>query len=308
MSSLQARIEPVQGVDNAVIIHLNGILDQPTLGTFREHLDRARDDGKHLAVLDMSGVSYANSTTLGELVTQADSFRDAGGELVLLKPQPKVDLVIDMLGLSTLFKIFRTEAEALRYIGSPEDATSSAGTAAGQQSDAGDPAVVAFPTRAACIGCGILLEFTQPSHFRCPRCYSVYRVDPAGHIAGSKPRGGQPIELNLTCQADALEAFRHFVGALPQWSSYTDAEREQLEKAIGEVCDTIHQKAYEGDDSGLLRVLILRRDDGLSLRLADSGKTLSAAEFPLAAEVMTEFEHKPHPTRGNILRMTKKAS
>lgn len=312
MSSLQAHVAPIQGVDNAAIIQLNGVLDQPTLTAFQSELENARDDGKVFVILDMAGVSYANSTALGALVTQADAFRDTGGELVLLKPQPKVDLVIDMLGLTTLFKIFATEKEALQYIASLASPDGAAAVAAAMPAaEAPTPAaqgspVAVFPARAACIGCGILLEFSQPSHFRCPRCYTVYRVDQAGRIAGSKPRNGQPIELTLTCQPQSVAAFRQFVGALPTWEGYSDAEREQLEEAIGEVCQAIHQQAYDGDDNGSLHVLILRRDDSISLRLADHGKPLDRSAFPLAAEFMTEFEHRPHPARGNILKMTKR--
>jgi anti-anti-sigma factor len=309
MSRLDALVEPLEGLDDAAIIHLNGVLDQPTLGQFQSELQAAQDQGQVFVILDLSGVTYANSTTLGALVNQADAFRDAGGELVLLKPQPKVDLVIDMLGLTSLFKIFASQAEATQYVHSlvsPGAAAQGQAQAAGA-AEAAEPSAAAFPVRANCIGCDIVLEFPQASHYRCPRCSAVYRVDAAGKIAGGKPRGRPPIEMSLTCDTASLDAFRTFVGALPAWAGYSNEERDQLEQAIGEICETIRQKAYEGDDQGALNVLILRRDDGLSLRMADHGKPLSPEDFPRAANFMTEFEHRPHPTRGNVLKMTRKA-
>lgn len=311
MSSLETRVEPIEGVTNAVTVHLDGVLDQPTLTTFQNQLADVRKDGNLLVVLNMEGVSYANSTALGSLVTQADTFREAGGELIILKPQPKVDLVIDMLGLASLFKVFATEQDARDYIGAvdgPAPPAPSTAAAPPANAPAAPAATAAFPLQRECVGCGTVLEFSQAGHFRCPRCYTVYSAEPNGRLTGSKPRAGQPIEVSLTCQPRSMKAFQHFVGALPAWEGYTDTERARLEAAIGEVCQAIHQTAYEGDPAGSFHCLIVSRDDGLALRLADHGKPLDPSAFPIATEYMTELEHRPHPTRGNVLKMTKRVT
>lgn len=303
MSNLDTRVEPIEGVVNAVMVHLDGVLDQPTLAAFQNQLADVRNDGNLLVVLNMEGVSYANSTALGSLVTQADAFREAGGELVILKPQPKVDLVIDMLGLASLFKVFTTEQEAHDHIASVAAPAPRAPSAVAQA-----PAAADFPLQHDCLGCGTALEFSQAGHFRCPRCYTVYSMESDGHLTGSKPQAAQPIEVSLTCEPRSMRAFQHFVGALPTWEGYTDTERARLEAAIGEVCEAIHQRAYEGDAAGSFHCLIVNRDDGLALRLADHGKPLDRSAFPIATEYMTEFEHRPHPTRGNVLKMTKRVT
>jgi hypothetical protein len=153
----------------------------------------------------------------------------------------------------------------------------------------------------------VLLEFSQPSHFRCPHCGAVYSVDAAGRVTATKAGGSQPIELTLTCQPQTLDAFQHFVGALPSWSGYSEAERGHLESAIAEVCAAIRQKAYGGDENATFQVLLINRKDELALRLADHGNPLDPSAFPVASDYMTEFEHRPHPTRGNLLKMTKRA-
>jgi anti-anti-sigma factor len=326
MSSLEIRVEPLQGVAKAAIVHLDGVLDQPTLNSFLAELERVRKAGNIRVLLDMEHVSYANSTALGALVTQADEFHEAGGEMAIFKPQPKVELVIEMLGLAQLFKVFTTFEEAHAYIASVSGGTAEgagAPTAEGEERAAAAPAARApaqqagaaapaergtvFPLRAECLGCGVLLEFTQPSHFRCPRCGAVYSADASGRVAGSKPRGGQPLELTLTCHPQTLRAFQRFIGELPAWQGFTEIERTQLESAIGEVCGAIHQKAYGGDANATFHVLVVSRPSELALRIADHGTPLDPSAFPLASGYMSEFEHRPHPTRGNVLKMTKRA-
>ena len=84
-------------------------------------------------------------------------------------------------------------------------------------------------------------------------------------------------------------------------------DRARLESAVGELCDVIHQRAYDGDENATFHALVLARADEIALRVADHGKPLDPAAFPVLTDYMTEFEHRPHPTRGNLLKMTKRA-
>ena len=332
MSSLDIREEPLDGVQGAVLVHLDGVLDQPTLNDFLGKLEATRSAGNVTVLLNMEGISYANSTALGALVTQADAFRDAGGELVLYSPQPKVELVIDMLGLGALFKVFGSVDEARAYVatgtgglapaaepaavhpqvapapapvaGAPRPAPAPAPAPSGTTGGLG---LTTFPVRAECIGCGIALEFAQAGHYRCPRCSTVYSVADGGRVAGSKARKGLPIEVTLTCNPQSLKALQQLVGALPVWEGYSDMERMRLEGAIGEICGVIHAQAYGGDENATFHALVLSRAGEIALRVADHGRPLDSAAFPITADYMTEFEHRPHPTRGNLLKMCKRA-
>lgn len=316
MSSLDIQVEPLEGVEKGVMVRLDGALDQPTRDTFLNRLKSVLNEGNIRCVLDMQRVTYANSTAIGDLVIQFDLFREAGGELVLLNPQRKVYVIIEMVGVNTVLPIFNTLEEAKRHLlarsaAAPAPATVAASS--GASAAATPPAVTAqatsgasFPVRADCTGCGVVLEFAQAGRFRCPRCSTIYAVDPAGRAVAGRPRTGLPIEVTLPCQPQALKAFQQMVGALPSWSGYTDLERARLESAIAEVCETIAQKAYEGNRDNVFQVLLLYRDDELALRFADHGRLLSAAAFPVASQYMSEFEHRPHPVRGNFLRMVKR--
>ena len=302
MSNLTIQVEPMEGVDGGALAHLEGALDQPTLNTFRERLDELRNEGKTHLILDMQGVTYANSTALGALVTQSDAFHEAGGELALLNPQPSVNLVIEMLGLDSILPIFASLDEARSHLAAPPSKP-----APEPQAPSGTKAAP-FPARSDCVECGVALEFSRPGRFRCPHCGALYSVDQIGRTFGSKPRGGRPVEVTLICQPQILSAFAHFVGALPNWPSFSDADRTDLEDAITEVCHAIHQVAYGGNDEATFRALLVCRDNELAIRVADHGKPLGADAFPRASAIMDEFEHRPHPTRGNLLKMAKRAS
>ncbi len=292
MSSLEIAVESLSGVDDGALVKVTGQLDQPTLDKFLSELGQVRQRGARRVLLDMQGVSYANSTALGALVTQADTFREAGGAFALLAPQPKVNLIIEMLGLNAVFPIFNTLEDAVAHL-------SSSAARPAQAPRAGE-----FPIRSGCSGCGLVLEFAGPGRYRCPHCGFLYRVDESGQLAGARARGGRPIEMTVPCEPRVLEAFADFVAALPGWEGFDEGERARLREAIEEVVQVIHQQAYGGNDQAAFHALVVCRDEELALRFADHGKPLSADAFPRAASLMGDFEHRPHPTRGNYLKMT----
>lgn len=291
MSELEISVAALPGVEEGAVVRLRGQLDQPTLDKFLSQLAEVRRRGTKRLLLDMQQLSYANSTALGALVTQADTFRAAGGDFALLAPQPKVNLVIEMLGLNAVFPIFNTLEEAVAHLSTAEPRPRATARAGG------------FPVRSSCAGCGVVLDFAKAGRYRCPHCGFLYRVDAGGGLTGAKARGGRPVEVTLPCEPRVLGAFADFVAALPAWDGFGEAERERLREAIEEVCRVIHQRAYEGNERAAFHALVVCRDDELALRFADYGKPLSGEAFPTAASVMRDFEHRPHPARGNYLKM-----
>jgi len=107
----------------------------------------------------------------------------------------------------------------------------------------------------------------------------------------------------VPCEPRVLKAFADFVAALPGWEGFEGDERARLREAIEEVVRVIHQQAYGGNEQAAFHALVVCRDEELALRFADYGKPLSAEAFPTAASVMGDFEHRPHPRRGNYLKM-----
>ncbi|MCZ2076919.1 MAG: STAS domain-containing protein [Bryobacteraceae bacterium] len=65
-------------------------------------------------VLNLSGVSYIDSGGLGEIVGSYATVAHAGGRLKLLNPQRRVDDLLQVTKLLTVFEIYTDEAAAVR--------------------------------------------------------------------------------------------------------------------------------------------------------------------------------------------------
>jgi anti-sigma B factor antagonist len=74
------------------------------------------DKGNKRIVLNMSGVSYIDSSGLGELVKTHTTFRNKGGELKLASLNKRVHDLLQMTRLSAVFDIQKDEATALQSL------------------------------------------------------------------------------------------------------------------------------------------------------------------------------------------------
>jgi len=104
------------------IRHVKGITFLETSGritlgegavTLRDAIQDALDTGTKKLVLDLSSVSYMDSSGVGELTTAYTSARDNGCDLKLLGLTKKIDDLMQITKLATLFDVYGTEQQAL---------------------------------------------------------------------------------------------------------------------------------------------------------------------------------------------------
>ncbi|MFI5955122.1 STAS domain-containing protein [Cryptosporangium sp. NPDC051539] len=88
--------------DNVGVLRLSGELDIATSGTLRQSLDALREEGRENVVLDLSGVTFCDSTGLGTVATHARWVMQVGGALVVCGLRPDVEAVFAISGLSTV--------------------------------------------------------------------------------------------------------------------------------------------------------------------------------------------------------------
>jgi anti-anti-sigma factor len=125
---LTIQVQEVKGLSGTALVVLAGSIDAKTVITFQTHLNSVKERGIERFIMDMESVKYVNSTGLGYLINLADSVTEKGG-ISLVKVQPKVKVVFDMLGLNAFFRIFATREEALKHLNenahpsSPNDQT-----------------------------------------------------------------------------------------------------------------------------------------------------------------------------------------
>jgi len=102
-------------VDGVVIVDLVGELSRrgPTIYNAVKELLK---QGRSSFVLNISGVSYVDSSGLGQLISIWTSVGNIGGQLILLRPASQVRAQLQMTKLDTVFIILQDEEEAVRRI------------------------------------------------------------------------------------------------------------------------------------------------------------------------------------------------
>lgn len=72
------------------------------------------DDGKTRIVLNLGDVNYIDSSGIGELVSGFTAVRNRGGELKLLNLTKKVNDLLQITKLFTVFDVYNDEPTAVR--------------------------------------------------------------------------------------------------------------------------------------------------------------------------------------------------
>jgi anti-sigma B factor antagonist len=98
------RIEVADTTSPTTVV-LTGEVDLSTAGRVREALIAISSSGEHRVVVDMSNVTFMDSTGLAALVGPLKRFRTMNGEIVLRSPAKAVRKVLEITGLTRVFTI-----------------------------------------------------------------------------------------------------------------------------------------------------------------------------------------------------------
>jgi len=80
----------------------------------RTAIRRLLEEGKKRILLNLSGVSYVDSSGIGELVSSYTAIgKEDGGQLKLLNLTQKIQDLLTITKLLTVFDVYDNEAEAL---------------------------------------------------------------------------------------------------------------------------------------------------------------------------------------------------
>lgn len=93
---------------------VTGEIDVATAPALRERLQQLVGESAPTVVVDLSGVSFLDSTALGVLVGAHKRCREAGGQLRLVITEPRILKVFEITGLTEIFPIYETADEAAR--------------------------------------------------------------------------------------------------------------------------------------------------------------------------------------------------
>lgn len=99
------------GGTDPIVVAVTGELDAASAAATRDRILAEVTADQQVAV-DLTGVEFVDSSGLGVLIAAARAARDAGGELVVINPQPRVCRLIETAGLAHLFGIETDEGVA----------------------------------------------------------------------------------------------------------------------------------------------------------------------------------------------------
>jgi anti-sigma B factor antagonist len=98
---------------NCTIIELKGqVLGGPHADKFREDLHKLISANKKNVIVDVGKVKFMNSSGLGILIGGLTTMRNAGGDLRISRADKKVESLLMVTHLTSIFKHFKTVDEA----------------------------------------------------------------------------------------------------------------------------------------------------------------------------------------------------
>jgi anti-sigma B factor antagonist len=79
----------------------------------RSAIRRLLEEGKKRILLNLAGISYVDSSGIGELVSSYTAINKEGGQLKLLNLTQKIQDLLTITKLLTVFDVYDSEADAL---------------------------------------------------------------------------------------------------------------------------------------------------------------------------------------------------
>ncbi|WP_440998572.1 STAS domain-containing protein [Fodinibius sp. SL11] len=99
---------------NCILIEFNGdLMGGPDANKFNKDLHDLIDQDKKEVVADLSNVKFMNSSGLGILIGGLTTMRNAGGDLRIAGADKRIESLLMVTKLITVFNSYRTVEEAI---------------------------------------------------------------------------------------------------------------------------------------------------------------------------------------------------
>ena len=112
--------------DNFTILYVEGLIKLgESAEFFSSALENVLKNESTNVIIDFTKIDYIDSTGIGELVGYLGKFTTQNRKLVLVNPSERIQKLLKLAKLDTVFKIYNTEEEAI----AAENGTSTASRA-----------------------------------------------------------------------------------------------------------------------------------------------------------------------------------
>jgi len=104
--------------NNIQVLVLKGeLIDKNQAIDLIKNIDELLELGKNKLVIDLSDLKYMNSSGLNVLIQLLTKTRTSGGESVIFNVSKKVNELLIITKLNTLFKVTDTKEDAMKLLG-----------------------------------------------------------------------------------------------------------------------------------------------------------------------------------------------
>ena len=103
--------------EELILINLSGnLISKHQIDDLLDELDFQYNDGAKKVVIDLSEMKYMNSTGLGILINIFTKVRNVGGEVVLVNIPEKINKLLLITKLNSIFNIENTLEDAKKVL------------------------------------------------------------------------------------------------------------------------------------------------------------------------------------------------
>jgi anti-sigma B factor antagonist len=103
---------------NAAIVEVKGnMMGGPEAAEFSDQLKKLLAEGKKNIVIDLSDVKFMNSSGLGMLISGLTTVKNGGGLLKLANVTDKIQSLLMITKLITIFETFESVDDAVKSFG-----------------------------------------------------------------------------------------------------------------------------------------------------------------------------------------------
>ena len=107
------KVEKLEERGIAVLHPKGSIIGNKETDELRSELEKLGKDGNAKAVINLSKVTYINSTGLGVLIAGYNDYKQRSGQIKLCHVSESIENVFVITKLTSVFDIYGTEKEAI---------------------------------------------------------------------------------------------------------------------------------------------------------------------------------------------------
>lgn len=158
----------LQKIDNKMLVlYMKGHIDTYNSSGFISKVNMAIGAGFKNLIFHFGDITFVSSTGIGAFTAFIKAVKPQGGDLAMLKIQPRIYAVFQILGFSKFFNILDDLDEAVNSLSENDPRLSDD----------------LFPKVFRCPICSKNLRASKAGRFRCGECKTIIAIDANAHIS-----------------------------------------------------------------------------------------------------------------------------